>query len=80
MVDRRNTRHKIQLGPGQGETMRILHTFALCTAAVAVIGAASKAGVKDGYASPTVVVPYAVVKPVIDGKIDDNEWRGAVIR
>lgn len=58
--------------------MRILHTFALCAAAVAAMGVASAAGVKDGYASPTVVVPYAVVKPVIDGKIDDDEWRGAV--
>ena len=36
------------------------------------------AGVRDGYKTPTLVVPYATVKPVIDGTINDAEWQGAV--
>jgi hypothetical protein len=35
------------------------------------------AGVKDGYTTPLVTVPYAWNMPVIDGKISDAEWQGA---
>lgn len=29
------------------------------------------------YQHPVAVIPYAVTKPVIDGKVDDAEWQGA---
>ena len=29
------------------------------------------------YSHPTIVIPYAATKPVIDGTVDDAEWRGA---
>ena len=38
---------------------------------------AEAAGVRDGYTTPSFVIPYAFQKPVIDGKVDDREWAGA---
>ena len=38
---------------------------------------AQAAGVRDGYATPAYVIPYAYQKPVIDGVIDEREWAGA---
>jgi len=35
------------------------------------------ASVREDYRRPTVVVPYASSKPVIDGVIHDEEWQGA---
>jgi hypothetical protein len=29
------------------------------------------------YAHPTIVIPYAAAKPVVDGTVDDAEWQGA---
>ena len=37
----------------------------------------AQAGVRDGYRSPALVVPYAQTKPTIDGKIEDAEWQDA---
>ncbi len=31
----------------------------------------------EPYAHPTIVIPYAATKPVIDGTVDDAEWQGA---
>ena len=33
---------------------------------------------REGYDTPFFVVPYAAAKPVIDGVIGDDEWRGAL--
>jgi len=31
----------------------------------------------EPYAHPTIAIPYAAAKPVIDGTVDDAEWQGA---
>ena len=49
---------------------------ALLTFASLGISSAS-ADVREGYAFPTLVAPYATKKPVIDGTINDKEWEGA---
>lgn len=45
---------------------------------VLLAGAAHAASVADGYRTPTFVVPYATVKPALDGVVDDAEWQGAL--
>jgi hypothetical protein len=35
-------------------------------------------GVAEDYKTPSLIVPYAVTKPVIDGVVNDEEWQGAV--
>ena len=35
-------------------------------------------GVRDSYKVPTLSVPYAWSKPVVDGVVDDAEWQGAL--
>ena len=42
------------------------------------IVAAQNATVRDGYAAPTYVAPYADNTPTIDGVVGDDEWQGAV--
>ncbi len=39
---------------------------------------ASPPSVQDGYQVPTVVIPYAWKKPIIDGTVHDAEWQNAV--
>jgi hypothetical protein len=34
--------------------------------------------VAEDYKTPSLIVPYAVTKPVIDGVVNDEEWQGAV--
>ncbi len=59
-------------------TILTLGVIFLGLAALAATAQETNAGsVKDGYARPTVVMPYAWTKPVIDGVVDDTEWQGA---
>ena len=44
---------------------------------VALAAALSAAHGIEPYVHPTIAIPYAATKPVIDGTVDDAEWQGA---
>jgi hypothetical protein len=54
--------------------------FGICSklcGLVALVAWFPAAWAAEPYAHPTIAIPYAVTKPVIDGVVDDAEWQGA---
>jgi hypothetical protein len=56
--------------------LRFAAGFTLVGVAALLAGLPAACGLEP-YAHPTIAIPYAATKPVIDGTVDDAEWQGA---